>query len=125
MTKRADLRTGAGKQWQMRRTCDNKQTNIAADAFRIVTAEHCSVCFAYCIMLTKGRAGLLKLDGVRLSVMSILLCKLFVWQCKLDWSTTDNQSGRISDWSTQILRNLRGFHEIGRHGSVQKKKTFS
>ena len=43
----ADLQTGADKQLQMRRTCDNKQTNIVMEALSIV---HCCVLFAYCIM---------------------------------------------------------------------------
>ena len=55
----------------MRRTCDNKQINIVTEVLSIV---HCRVLFAYCIMLTKRRAVLLKFDWVSLSVIAILLC---------------------------------------------------
>ena len=72
----ADLRTGAGKQPQMRRTCD-KQKNIVTEVLSIV---HGRVIFAYCIMLTvtKERTGLLKLDWASLLVTAILLCKFIV-----------------------------------------------
>ena len=55
----------------MRRVCDNKQTNIVTE---VLSIAHCRVRFAYCIMLTKGLAGLLKLDWVSLSAIAILLC---------------------------------------------------
>ena len=53
------MRTDARKQPQMRRSCDNKQMNIVPEALRIAC---CRALFAYCIMFTNGRAGLLKLD---------------------------------------------------------------
>ena len=52
----------------MWRACDNKQTNIVTEALSIV---HCRGRFAFCIMLTKRRAGLLKLEWVSLSVIAI------------------------------------------------------
>ena len=58
--------------------CDDIQTNIVTEDLSIV---HCRVsfCLGYCIMLTKGRAGLLKLDRERLSVKAILLCTFIVY----------------------------------------------
>ena len=58
-------------------------------------------------MLTKRRTGLLKLAGVRLSVIAIPFIVYSI--VKLGWSTADNQSGRSSDWNTQNLKIFRGF----------------
>ena len=78
------MRTDAGKQSQMQRTCDNEQTNIVTEALRTV---HYRVPFAYSILFTNGRAGLLKLDWVRLSVIAILLSSYMycLWYCKMRW----------------------------------------
>ena len=62
------------------------------------------------MILTNGRAGLLKLDWVGPSVISILLCTFFVHSIvKWDWSTTDNPSRRISNWNTKNLKVFTGF----------------
>ena len=62
----------------MRRTCDNKQTNIVTEIFSIA---HCHAFSAYCIatVITNLRAGLLELEWVSLSVTAILFCNtLFI-----------------------------------------------
>ena len=83
----------------MRRTCDNKQTNIVTEVF-FLSIVHYRVLFAYCIMLTKRRAGLLKLGWVDLSVIAILLCTFIVHSgVKWGWGTTDSPSV----WILKIL----------------------
>ena len=110
----ADLRTGAGKQPQMRRTCDNKQTNIETEALRIV---HCSVLFCLLHHAYKRKSRFIETwSGEAIGKSDSIVCIFVDSVVKWRWITAHNLSERILDWCTLSLKNLGGFHEAWRYG---------
>ena len=60
------------------RKCGAHVTNYKHIVTGVLSIVHCRVLFPYCIILTKGQAGLLKLDWMSLSEIAILLCTFIV-----------------------------------------------